>query len=361
MSVQACDSGITSAHIQKIQEVAKKRRCFIMVRPVNTLATGLIEDNYPVKGLDIHGKSSDWGPQAGFVPWDQSLSKVAGIPEKVKKGNADNKKDIKQKQVEFVPLVITGDRLKQLRDYTIKEKTNAFLSPDAEKGGAFTLIRDSKIQFKLSKCKTGDQYEVLYLKANEKQFEPLEVMGYSEAEPKMVTADYDLFAVCPYYRTISKSSEVTQLKNRGLSGILSQYHMKVIQDINSSCRPKNPVVKHGAELSNPHPQEDKKIVMFTATGTSRMIPNDPATRGRIFADLIKRGFHIYVNKKWDQEVQTAIESRMNLSITPTRLGSLEALKSSDFIGFKCKFDANFVNLYMKNKKPIKIQTFEFKF
>jgi len=357
MSVQPSESGITSTHIQKIQEVAKSLKCFIMVRPVNTLATGLIEDNYPVKGLDIHGKSSDWGPQAGFVPWDQSLSKAAGIPEKVKKGNEENAKDIKQKQVVRVPLVITGDRLKQLRDYTKKEKTNAFVSPDAEKGDAFKLIRDSKIQFKLSKCKTGDQYEVLY----GKDFEPLEVMGYSEAELKMVTADYDLFAVCPYYRTISKSSEVTQLKNRGLKGILSRYHEKVIQDINSKCRPKNPVVKHGAELSNPHPQEDKQIVMFTATGTSRMIVNDPATRGKIFADLIKRGFHIYVNTKWDQEVQTAIESRMNLSITPTRIGSLEGLKSSDFSGFKCRFDANFVNLYMRKKVPVKIQTFEFKF
>jgi hypothetical protein len=296
--------GIVPAHIGHIQQVAKTKRCFIMVRPVNKLATELIADNSAVKGLDIHGKSSDWGPMAGYIPWDQRLSK-AGFKdsEDVKKGNANNRKDLdKYDKVIREPLEITSGRLE-----TLKKKGRKCVPMNTKVGEVFTASRTTTVDFKLESA-SGGKYRVLYKAPGMDSFKPVEVMAYKGLGP--VTADYDLFAVCPHYRAAKASETVREYT--GLLGVLSGFHGEVMDRINLLCRERNPtsnpVVRHGTELSNPNPQKDKFIALFTPAGTSMIVePIHDGTRGKLFSDLTKHGFHIYVNKNWNPKIGSSFE------------------------------------------------------
>ena len=69
--------GIARAHVAAFKRVARELGWFVIFRGVNAEATVLIEDNYPTKDMGIKGKSSDWGPQAGFICLNQFFSKIA--------------------------------------------------------------------------------------------------------------------------------------------------------------------------------------------------------------------------------------------------------------------------------------------
>ncbi|MBM7074213.1 hypothetical protein JQC92_19645 [Shewanella sp. 202IG2-18] len=64
-------SGIVPNHKQALLQTASENNCIVMVRPVNKLSTDLIAEGYATKDLHVKGKSSDWGPQAGFICCDQ--------------------------------------------------------------------------------------------------------------------------------------------------------------------------------------------------------------------------------------------------------------------------------------------------
>ena len=69
-------SGIVPAHKDQIIQTAFQNNCIIMVRPVNRLSTSLIAEGYATKDLHVKGKSSNWGPQSGFICCDQKFSKL---------------------------------------------------------------------------------------------------------------------------------------------------------------------------------------------------------------------------------------------------------------------------------------------
>ena len=49
-----------------------------------------ITQSYPTKNFHVKGKSSDWGPQAGFVPYLGKYSKVGYDNGKANEGTAAN-------------------------------------------------------------------------------------------------------------------------------------------------------------------------------------------------------------------------------------------------------------------------------
>ncbi|HBY62728.1 MAG TPA: hypothetical protein DEH78_23135 [Solibacterales bacterium] len=73
-TVQA--SNMVASHLDAIEEVARQRREIFIFRHVNPDATALLEQHYMTKGMNVKGKSADWGPQRGFIPVDQNLSKL---------------------------------------------------------------------------------------------------------------------------------------------------------------------------------------------------------------------------------------------------------------------------------------------
>eukprot|EP00939_MAST-03C_sp_MAST-3C-sp1_P002902 g2902.t1 len=53
----------------------------IFVRPSDPASTKLVKaKSYATKGLDVHSKSSNWGPQSGFIPVDNFFNKKSGEP-----------------------------------------------------------------------------------------------------------------------------------------------------------------------------------------------------------------------------------------------------------------------------------------
>lgn len=67
--------GVPVEHALRMQAVARQTNTVFGIRPVERIVTTLIEEGFPTKGFSVKGKSSNWGPQAGFICVDQHLSK----------------------------------------------------------------------------------------------------------------------------------------------------------------------------------------------------------------------------------------------------------------------------------------------
>ena len=108
-------SGIVASHAQKFQNLCKATGWFVIFRGVNHDATALIADNYPVKDMGVHGKSSNWGPQAGFICMNQFFSKVvAKGATAVNNSNAESPLSI-EAHYPAVPLVVSDATLNALK------------------------------------------------------------------------------------------------------------------------------------------------------------------------------------------------------------------------------------------------------
>lgn len=69
-------SNMVKKHLDAFLEVAEEDDAILIFRAVNPDATRLIDENYATKWMDVKGKSSDWGPQSGFIPVEQKFSKL---------------------------------------------------------------------------------------------------------------------------------------------------------------------------------------------------------------------------------------------------------------------------------------------
>jgi len=64
-------------HVRALEKLVKEKGDWLlMYRSVNADATELIIQNYATKGMNVKGKSADWGAHAGFIPSEQRLSKL---------------------------------------------------------------------------------------------------------------------------------------------------------------------------------------------------------------------------------------------------------------------------------------------
>ncbi|QLK63728.1 hypothetical protein GE278_21685 (plasmid) [Enterobacteriaceae bacterium Kacie_13] len=97
------------------EDLFSEINCIISIRPVDNLATELIESGYPTKGFHIKGKSASWGPQAGFICEEQRFSKLEDASvECIDKFNQQVKQCIKEKHAVSSELTINNKRLNTL-------------------------------------------------------------------------------------------------------------------------------------------------------------------------------------------------------------------------------------------------------
>ena len=87
-------NGMTLPDMQAACTVASRLDEVIIFRSTGPWAKRWLERNYPSKNFHVKGKSSDWGPQAGLVPYDGTLSKVGYDPIKAEKGTKENEKGL---------------------------------------------------------------------------------------------------------------------------------------------------------------------------------------------------------------------------------------------------------------------------
>src|SRR3954469_21317718 len=88
------ENGMIQADMVAARDVADLLNEVIIFRSTGPWSRRWIQRKYPTKNFHVKGKSSDWGPQAGFVPYDGRLSKVGADPLKAAKGTKANQHGI---------------------------------------------------------------------------------------------------------------------------------------------------------------------------------------------------------------------------------------------------------------------------
>lgn len=339
MSVTSKDSGIVGTHITKIQDVARDENTFIFVRPTEYDSTILIEAGYATKSMDVHHKSSNWGPMAGFVPCDPAFSKKCeGVPnpdenEHQHEAAYPTQLGLKPQllgahaKIEYkdgyrlvanpyskgpsdawvvaraTPADATGQKKKML-DLRVKFETVQSNAPEhkfctdnpAAMGGnkatLFCLIRKENL------------WMVYWVKWSEDKktghLHPLRVFAYKVNKTlSPVTGDYDLWMVAPHFKHFDDHVITRLQQDTHGSSAASGYTTRLLATLNAKCgRGDNPVFNHGAESQNYDFTQglDHNLAMFTAAGTSRMVRMNQMPG--ILADLRGGGYLAVWNKRY---------------------------------------------------------------
>ena len=73
------ETGLVDRHREALEKLVKEMDVTLIVRPSDPTSTKLQKANkYATKSLDVHDKSSNWGPMSGFVPIDYFFNKKTG-------------------------------------------------------------------------------------------------------------------------------------------------------------------------------------------------------------------------------------------------------------------------------------------
>ena len=192
-------TGIVTAHLAPLQKLTQDYNCIIGFRPVDLLATELIENGHPTKRFCDKGKSASWGPQAGMICVNQRYSKLENASdEKIAKFDKYAQSSIKNGDVISIPLAISPKRLHSLlqigviTDLSLENAQGiATFSTKAPSNHAFQCEAVRQIQ-------NGQDVFVITI-----QGKPIEVLapkidGQPLTEAKALTADYDLFLIGPH-------------------------------------------------------------------------------------------------------------------------------------------------------------------
>ncbi|MDX7999427.1 hypothetical protein FE394_09490 [Xenorhabdus sp. Reich] len=182
--------GFVPQHLIALQHYAKKNNCIIGFRPVEVLAKGLISEGHSTKSLNIKGKSSSWGMQAGHVCLNQFYSKLENTnAATIDKYNTEVQKCINNHHAISVHLVLTRQRINELLQRNIIKKEASSKSMHT-----YNAAGPSRINY---------LYQAVPVKSRKNRFQiycqdkPLYVLAPG-ANRRPFTADYDLLLVAPH-------------------------------------------------------------------------------------------------------------------------------------------------------------------
>ena len=184
--------GVVADHLIKLQTLAQEKQCIIGIRPVDVMATDLIENGYPTKGFHIKGKSANWGPQTAFICAKQELSKLVDqSEEKLREYNQQVARCVAEGYAQRIPLELTRARLNLLIEKHVidKVKYDAHRHPvELEASTPKGVVH--KFELALSDKEPG-----MYLVSHNGM--PVEVLAPPGENKKPLTADYDIFLIAP--------------------------------------------------------------------------------------------------------------------------------------------------------------------
>ncbi|EDK30754.1 calmodulin-sensitive adenylate cyclase [Vibrionales bacterium SWAT-3] len=321
-------SGLVKEHVEAFIKLAREKKVYLLFRKVNKFSTSLIKNGAATKGLNVHGKSSDWGPMAGFIPLDQDLSKKFGNVKGVNLGNSSNRTSLNEasKSIGTVALTLSEERLNELQSLGV-------LSWDKNtKSIAITGKGAQHYEFRLKGDGTNP-YSVEYrtlpgtsstLGVN-KPWRLLDVMGAKiNGSVVPLTADYDMFMVAPSLDSVVKKSDpnekltlkkvVEKVQTQGLGqadrrvadpnlGKVPEWMKGLIADLNKSVvqtgRTGGNVIHHGAETDNPFPEKEEQIFVITPEGEAFLTKDWEDTQTFIH-NIRQKGFITWVNRLYNK-------------------------------------------------------------
>ncbi|MEQ1762788.1 MAG: anthrax toxin-like adenylyl cyclase domain-containing protein [Pyrinomonadaceae bacterium] len=328
------ESGIVDTHAIAIAKTASEQNTFIFVRPTEYDSTILIRAGYATKSMDVHHKSSNWGPMAGFVPCDPAFSKKCeGTPnphEHEHKHAAAHPVQLSLKpellaehqKIEFQPgyLLAPADGTDRLAVPYIAKR----LKTESAVGGARAKFEAFQTgghlpEHKFCTAKPTDfgnkstlfcliqkagQWLVYWVQWDGEvgRLNPLRVFGYPQnGSLNPVTGDYDLWMVAPHFSRFDAHAATRLEKDVHGESAASPFTLSLITKMNASCgRSENPVFNHGAEAQNYGFTQalDWNLAMFTPGGGSYMVRMNEM--GAILGDLQKGGYLVVVNKRYGE-------------------------------------------------------------
>jgi hypothetical protein len=103
------DNGMTLPDMLAVLNVARRRNELILFRSTGPWSRRWIERGHPTKPFHVKGKSSDWGPHAGFVPHQGVFSKVGGDERDAADGDDANAHGIHDGFAWRVPLTLSKE------------------------------------------------------------------------------------------------------------------------------------------------------------------------------------------------------------------------------------------------------------
>lgn len=317
-------TGMTVEHIQECLETAIANNTIIGMRPVNIDARDLLSAGAMGKPLATKGKSSIGGrgsngtsdPTKGFIPFDQSLSKL------------DSQKDIEKFQHKVEDAIKNGESEKFQLIQTNPDGDKIKWSYKSNKNGSKEFIYNKDGNEKDFFYKDDSGKEQVY-SGSVDNINPLEVLGETlNGKAKFYTADYDpLFysvkisqnlesqAPLPddhYEKLESSNKEIPSKRN---SIIHTKGNVSKEQEVLSSALKEatGGATSHGADTSNPvsfkeelHGDLKQGVSMFKPNGEIVIIKNnDPIIAEKELVNFINKsreeGYLISPNPRWGWE------------------------------------------------------------
>jgi hypothetical protein len=335
MSVSEQYSGIVESHISAIEKTAITENTFVFVRPTEFDSTILIKAGYATKSMDVHHKSSNWGPMAGFVPCDPAFSKKCidkpNSLENEKKHDAAHPTQLALKpellhshtKIQFpdgftltankgarrgdVPWMVTRSSGKG-KVNKAREKFEAFQTSGGnipEHKFCTPLPAETGVKSTLfCLVRKNDEWLVYWVgwQGDKGILHPLRVFAYAQGgRLNPVTGDYDLWMVAPHFKNFDKHAIVSLEKDKHGASAASAFTMGLMQKMNANCgRSDNHVFHHGAEAQNYGFTQglDWDLAMFTPSGQSRMVRMNQMAA--ILSDLQNAGYLVVWNKRYGE-------------------------------------------------------------
>jgi hypothetical protein len=212
-------NGMTRDDMQASLRVAERLNEVVIYRSTGPWSKRWLERGYPSKNFHVKGKSSDWGPHAGLVPYDGVYSKVGYSDEKAAKGTRANNDGIASRFAATTELRLPPDLLDDQvnRPEGAPQRRAIFSKVPIQGSPDFLLMArrsgDSK-QILFRACLRAGEYDIKVYPLATRIFNPITaldrdpagglavpllVMTSSEvgADNRPMTGDYDLLAVCP--------------------------------------------------------------------------------------------------------------------------------------------------------------------
>lgn len=220
------ENGMIEPDMRATLQVADLLNEAIIFRSTGPWSKRWITNRYPTKNFHVKGKSSDWGPQAGFVPYLGKYSKVGHIEAEANKGTQANDRGIHECFAATTQLELTRLEIDTQRNQP-EEKPPRTALFDVRRMGAnprnlhlyarrsgdgkefvFRAVLDTATgRYKIF---VYDEQDTIGNRAKLERAtpKPLLVMTSSEAGAmnKPMTGDYDLMAVCPTWRDYMSTS-----------------------------------------------------------------------------------------------------------------------------------------------------------
>ena len=312
------DQGIPREYIEKIQSVAEMLGVIIGIRPVARICRTLILELYASKPLCIKAKSADWGPQSGFLPVDQALSKKAGLEDEVAKYNAYVEQCLTDGLAVSWPLSVSTDRLDELKRLSVLENAHKIVPNSgyqrAESFESFLKANDRKVNSVFEAHQKEDGQWDIFVTTNESSV-PLKVLADKKYGP--ITADFDLLFVDAHYAEIDLGQQDRHHGFHPKLGIYSKRMEVVATHINQALDrgPGKDMVHHGADTANPASNMEDNLPATIFLPRKKMgIYESPlliTTQEELACFMLtmqKMGYKTDINPQWDalQDIATTM-------------------------------------------------------